>query len=78
MAGSVPCLQGGTNHGQLVYRKIADRACERMLSAIVVSAGEGRKRLASLIPKTQLAAQWMLISIRPKHFDGKLTHAAAT
>ena len=46
------CLvcKGGTNHGQLVYRKIADRACERMLSAIVVSAGEDRKRLAILDP----------------------------
>jgi len=46
------CLicQGGTNHGQLVYRKIADRACERMLTAIVVSAGEDRKRLAILDP----------------------------
>ena len=29
---------GGTNHGQLVYREIADRACDRMLTAIVVSA----------------------------------------
>ena len=46
------CLvcKGGTNHGQLVYRKIADRACDRMLSAIVVSAGEDRKRLAILDP----------------------------
>jgi type III restriction enzyme len=46
------CLvcKGGTNHGQLVYRKIADMACERMLSAIVVGAGEDRKRLAILDP----------------------------
>lgn len=46
------CLvcKGGTNHGQLVYRKIADRACERMLSAIVVSADKSRKRLAILDP----------------------------
>ena len=46
------CLvcKGGTNHGQLVYRKIADRACERMLSAIVVSADQSRKRLAILDP----------------------------
>ena len=46
------CLvcKGGTNHGQLVYRKIADRACERMMTAIVVSAGPDSKRLAILDP----------------------------
>ena len=49
------CLvcKGGTNHGQLVYRRIADRACERMLSAIVVSAGTNSKRLAILDPYNQ-------------------------
>ena len=40
----------GTNHGQLAYRKIADMACEPMLSAIVVSAGADKKRLAILDP----------------------------
>ncbi len=42
------CLvcKGGTNLGQLAYRTIADMACERMLSAIVISAKDDVKRLA--------------------------------
>jgi type III restriction enzyme len=34
------CLvcKGGTNHGLLMFREMADMACERMIQAIVVSA----------------------------------------
>jgi type III restriction enzyme len=46
------CLvcKGGTNHGLLVFREMADMACERMMHAIVVSAGEEQRRLAILDP----------------------------
>ena len=46
------CLicKGGTNHGQLLFREIADRACERMIAAIVVSSDEEQKRLGILDP----------------------------
>ena len=46
------CLicKGETNIGQLAYRKIADMACERMIAAIVVSAGDSQKRLAIFDP----------------------------
>lgn len=46
------CLvcKGGTNHGLLVFREMADLACEKMMHAIVVSAGEEQRRLAILDP----------------------------
>jgi type III restriction enzyme len=46
------CLvcKGGTNHGLLVFKEIADMACERMIQAIVVSAGQEQRRLAILDP----------------------------
>ena len=46
------CLvcKGGTNHGLLMFREMADLACERMVNAIVVSAGQEQRRLAILDP----------------------------
>lgn len=46
------CLvcNGGTNHGLLMFREMADMACERMIQAIVVSAGQEQRRLAILDP----------------------------
>ena len=46
------CLvcKGGTNHGLLMFREMADMACERMIQAIVVSAGQEQRRLAILDP----------------------------
>jgi type III restriction enzyme len=46
------CLvcKGGTNHGLLMFREMADMACERMIQAIVVSAGQAQRRLAILDP----------------------------
>ncbi|MFM1899705.1 MAG: hypothetical protein RLZZ216_281, partial [Cyanobacteriota bacterium] len=46
------CLvcKGGTNHGLLAYREMADMACERMIHAITVSAGQEQRRLAILDP----------------------------
>jgi len=46
------CLvcKGGTNHGLLMFREMADLACERMIQAIVVSAGQEQRRLAILDP----------------------------
>ena len=46
------CLvcKGGTNHGLLLFREMADMACERMIQAIVVSAGQEQRRLAILDP----------------------------
>ena len=43
-------LKGGTTHGQLIFREIADMACERMVQAIIVSSGDERKRLAIIDP----------------------------
>jgi type III restriction enzyme len=44
------CLvcRGGTNRAQLLYQEILDMACERIHSAIVISASGERKRLALL------------------------------
>jgi len=46
------CLEckGGTNHGQLLFREMADMACERMLAAIVISADKNQRVMAILDP----------------------------
>jgi type III restriction enzyme len=48
------CLicKGGTNHGLLVFREMADMACEKMMTAIVVSVGQEQRRLVILDPYT--------------------------
>jgi type III restriction enzyme len=46
------CLicKGGTNHGLLAYREIADMACERMVHAIMVSPGQDKRQQVILDP----------------------------
>jgi type III restriction enzyme len=46
------CLicKGGTNHGLLAYREIADMACEKMVHAIMVSPGQDKRQQVILDP----------------------------
>jgi len=46
------CLicKGGTNHGLLAYREIADMACEKMVHAIMVSPGQDKQQQVILDP----------------------------
>jgi type III restriction enzyme len=46
------CLicKGGTNHGVLSYREIADMACDKIVHAIMVSPGQGKRQQVILDP----------------------------
>jgi type III restriction enzyme len=46
------CLicKGGTNHGVLAYREIADMACEKMVHAIMVGPGQSKRQQVILDP----------------------------
>ena len=46
------CLvcKGGTNHGVLAYREIADMACDKIVHAIMVSPGQGKRQQVILDP----------------------------
>jgi len=46
------CLvcKGGTNHGVLAYREIADMACDKIVHAIIVSPGQGKRQQVILDP----------------------------